>query len=124
MRLNVRADEIALVQTTMADSARAERLIGLLQERDRLMDESTAMLRRYRRELLALNADYDSSSESISERVAVFDRERMQMQDRLIELIVQMKATTTVEEWEVIAEFQLSNFKSRQQIYNRARGLI
>ena len=96
MRLNVRADEIALVQTTMADSARAERLIGLLQERDRLMDESTAMLRRYRRELLALNADYDSSSESISERVAVFDRERMQMQDRLIELIVQMKATTTV----------------------------
>jgi hypothetical protein len=120
----LRADETALVQATVADPARAEKLLALLDERDRLIDETTGMLRQYRREMQALNADYDASREIIIEMIDYYNRDRAEKQLRFIELIKQMKATTSAAEWEVIAEFQLDNFNPRQLIYGRVTGAL
>ncbi len=120
----LRADETTLVQATVTDPARAERLFGLLDERDRLIEETIEMLRQYRRELRAINADYDASREIIIEMVDQYNRDRAQKQLRFIDLITKMKATTTADEWKVIAEFQLDNFKARQLVFGRAKEKV
>jgi len=118
----LRADETTLVQSTVTDAARAERLLALLDERDRLIEETIEMLQQYRRELKAINADYDASREIIIEMVDQYNHDRAQKQLRFIDLIAQMKAATTAAEWKVIAEFQLDNFKVRQLVFGRAKG--
>lgn len=120
--VQMRADETTLIQATVADSARADRLLGLLEERDDLIEEATVMLQQYRRDLKAINADYDARREIIVEMIDYYNRERAQKQLRFIELISDMKAATTAAEWEVIAEFQLDNFNARQLVYGRATG--
>lgn len=115
------ADESALIQATVTDPARAERLLALLEQRDRLIEESTALLRQYQREMKAVNADYDASREIIIEMIDSYNHARAQKLLRFIELITQMKAATSAAEWKVIAEFQLEYFIPRQLIYGRAR---
>ncbi len=120
----LRANETALIRATVADPARTERLLGLLEERDRLLEETTEMLRQYRLELKAINADYDASREIIVEMIDYYNRDRALKQLRFIELISDMKATTTAVEWKVIAKFQLGNFNPRQLVFDRATGGI
>jgi len=120
----LRADETTLVQSTMTDPARAERLLALLDERDRLIEETIEMLQQYRRELRAINADYDARREIIIEMVDQYNLDRAQKQLRFIDLITKMKATTTADEWKVIAEFQLDNFKARQLVFGRVKGQV
>jgi hypothetical protein len=120
----LRADETTLVQATVADPARAERLLALLDERDGLIEETIEMLQQYRRELRAINADYDARREIIIEMVDQYNRDRAHKQLRFIDLITKMKATTTADEWKVIAEFQLDNFKARQLVFGRAKGRV
>jgi hypothetical protein len=122
--VQMRASESALIQATVADPARVERLMALLEERDRLVEETAAMMKQYRRELKSLNADYDSSREIMVEMIDYYNRERAQKLLRFIELIAKMKAATSAEEWQVIAEFQLDYFNPRQLIYNRSAGGI
>jgi hypothetical protein len=118
----LRADETTLIQATVADPARAERLLTLLDERDRLVEETVAMLRQYRREMKTLNADYDASRDVVIEIIDYYNRERAQKQLRFIDLVTQMKRATTAEEWAVIAEFELEYFNPRQLIYQRSAG--
>jgi hypothetical protein len=120
----LRADEIALIRATVADPVLTERLLSLLDDRDRLLEANTAMLQQYRRELKSINADYDASREIIVEMFDYYNRERAQKQLRFIELISDMKALTTAAEWKVIAKFQLGNFNPRQLVYDRATAGI
>ncbi len=118
----LRAEETALIQATVTDPVRAERLLGLLEERELLITETTAMLQRYRREFKTINADYDAGREKIVEMIDNYNRERAQKQLRFIELMADMKAATTAAEWKAIAEFQLDSFSPRQLVYGRATG--
>lgn len=120
----MRADETTLIQATVTDPARTERLLGLLEERDRLIEEASAMLQQYRRELKTVNADYDASREIVIEMVDQYNRDRARKQLQFIDLITKMKATTSVDEWKVIAEFQLDRFDARQVIFGRSKGEI
>jgi len=113
----LRSDEIALVQSTVADPARAEQLLALIDERDRLVAATRAMLEQYRREMKAANADYDASRDVIVEMIDYYNRERARKQLAFIELITKMKRTTTADEWYAIADFQLENFNPRKLIY-------
>jgi len=119
-----RADETRLVKATVVDAARAERLLALFEERDRLIEETGAMLQQYRREFKTINAEYDTSRDVHIEMVDYYNRERAQKQLRFIELITQMKAATSASEWRVIAEFQLDNFDPRRQLFGQATGDI
>jgi hypothetical protein len=120
----LRADETTLIQQTVADPARAERLLSLLEDRDRLIGETTVMLRQYRREMKSVNADYGVSREIIVEMIDYYNRDRAQKQLRFIELISDMKAVTTAAEWKLIAKFQLGNFNPRQLVYDRTTAGI
>ena len=120
----LRATETALIQSTVADPARAQKLLALLDERDRLIDETSEMLRQYRREMKAANADYDITRDVIVEMIDYYNLERAREQLRFIDLIKQMKATTTAAEWKVIAAFQLDNFNPRQLVYGRRSGIL
>ena len=120
----MRASETALIQATVADPARAERLLALLEERDRLVEETAAMMKQYRRELKSVNADYDSSREIMVEMIDYYNRERARKLLQFIELITKMKAATNAAEWQVIAGFQLDYFSPRQLIYSRGTGGI
>lgn len=120
--VQMRASETALIQATVTDPARVERLLALLQERDRLVEETRTMMKQYRRELKSLNADYDSSREIMVEMIDYYNRERAQKLLRFIELTAKMKAATSAAEWKVIAEFQLEYFNPRQMVYGRSAG--
>jgi len=113
----LRADETALVKSTITDPARAQRLLALIDERDRLVAETRAMLQQYRREMKAINADYDASGDVIVEMIDYYNRERAQKQLAFIELITKMKRATSASEWAVIADFQLQNFNPRELLY-------
>lgn len=118
----IRLDETALIQSTVVDPVRAAKMLALLDARDRLIEESSALLQQYRRELQALNADYDARREVIVEIIDVYNRERAIKQLRFIELIAEMKRATTAAEWKVIAEFELDNFNPRQLLSQAAEG--
>ncbi len=118
----LRADETTLVQSTVTDAARAERLLALLEERDRLIEETRALFQQYRREMKALNADYDASRDLLIEMIDYYNRERARKQLAFIDLVSKMKAATSAEEWAVIADFQLKNFNPRRLIFQRLPG--
>lgn len=118
----LRTDETTLVQSTVTDSDRAERLLALLDKRDRLIVETRALFEQYRREMKALNADYDASRDVLIEMIDYYNRERARKQLAFLDLVSQMKAATSAEEWAVIADFQLKNFHPRRLIYQRLPG--
>ena len=117
----LQADEKTLVRATVADPPRAEGLILLLGERDRRIEETRALLDKFRREMRLANADYDARREVVIEIIDVFNRERADKQLRFIHLIGEMKAVTTAKEWEVIADFQLEYF-GPQAMLDRPAG--
>ena len=115
----LRADETALVQATLSDPERQARLLELIDERDLLITQTRAMFDQYRREMRAINADYDASREVIVEMIDYYNRERAKKQLAFISLIEKMKRATTADEWAVIAQFQLKNFDPRRLVYQR-----
>lgn len=112
-----REQELELVRATVADPARAERLIELLVERDRLVQEHTGLLVVHREKLAALTADYDARREDFEALLAEFNRQRAAAQGEMIDLVAAMKAATTADEWKTISEFQLKRLEPRRLVY-------
>ncbi len=112
-----RADETALVRATVADPARAETLLGLIDERERLIGETREMLRQYRREMRAINADYGAGRDVVVDMIDDYNRDRALKQLAFIDLVTKMKAATSAAEWAVIADFQLRNANPRKLLY-------
>ncbi len=106
----------------MADPARAEKLLTLLEDRDRLIDDIAAMLHQYRGELQALNADYDVNRELAVEMLDYYNRDRAQKQLAFIGLLNAMKRATTAAEWQVVARFQLDHSNPHALVYAPAPG--
>lgn len=111
------ADETSLVQTTVTDPARSERLLALFDQRNRLIDESRNLLSRYRRETRAINADYDASRDVIVEMIDYYNRDRAQLLLRFIDLVTEMKRVTNADEWTAIAGYQQQIFNVRRLVY-------
>jgi hypothetical protein len=115
-----RAQEIELVRETVADPDRAERLLELLVERDRLLAEHAQHVIEHREKIAVLAADYDARREDFEVLLARFNRERASAQKDTIDLVAAMKATTTPEEWKVISRFQLKRLEPRKLVYGAA----
>ena len=115
-----REQELALIHSTVADPDRAERLIALLAERDRLAAQYAAQITEHRETVAALAANYDSRREDFEALLADFNRRRAAAQQESIELVAAMKAATTAEEWDVISEFQLERLDLRKLSYGMA----
>jgi septal ring factor EnvC (AmiA/AmiB activator) len=117
-----RRQERDLVRATVTDADRAERLLSLLDERDRLVAESTLRLKEKRKRMAQLNADYHAGRDRFEALMAEFSGERSDAQSRFVALIGEMKAQTTRAEWRVIAPFQLKHLNPRKLVYGQPAG--
>jgi len=117
-----RSQELVLVRATVSDPQRANRMILLLGERDKLISESIKTINTYRQRMTELNADYHAHRESFETLVASYNRQRAVTQQQFVALIVAMKAETNHEEWQEISEFQMKRLHHRRLTYGQADG--
>jgi len=117
-----RAREIDLVRSTVLDTGRAERLVALLGERDRLISRHVKEINAYREEISALNADYDAQRESFDVLLNQYNKQRTAAQQEIITLLATMKKETTVDEWKILSKFQLKRLDPRQTGYRQTQG--
>jgi hypothetical protein len=115
-----REQEIELVRATVADPERAQRLLGLLAERDRLVEEHARRVVEHREKIALLAADYDARREDFEVLLARFNKQRESAQRETVDLVAAMKAATTAEEWKVISRFQLKRLEPRKLVYSTA----
>ena len=114
--------EKELIRSTVASAERAESLVALLDERDRLVAEHTEIVRGYREQMMALNADYGAERESFEEAIAGYNNERMEVQREFVELIDAMKKEASAEEWKAVAKYQIKKLNPRELAYKQAGG--
>ena len=118
-----RAQETDLVRSTVLDDDRADRLIALTDQRDRLISDHVNEVIAYRKEISALNADYNAQRESFSELLSSYNSQRETAQREIVALIADMKKQTTADEWKIISKFQLKRLNPRQIGYSQvSRG--
>ena len=115
-----RVQELELVRTTVLDDERADRLIHLLGERDRLISGYAKEISAYRKQISELNADYNADRKSFDMLMANYNSRRAAGQKELIDLIGAMKKETTPEEWKVISKFQLKRLHPRSLTYSQS----
>ena len=112
-----RQQELELVRSTIDDPERAARFIELMNERDELIETSTAAITRYRNRMAELNADYNADRESFEALLFDFQRQREVAQGQFVAIVGRMKAETTAEEWKDIAKFQTKWMNPRELAY-------
>ena len=119
-----RVQEIDLVRSTVLDDDRADRLIALLAKRDQLISDHVQEIIAHRKELSALNANYDAQRESFDVLLSKYNKQRESAQREIVALIAAMKNETTVDEWKVISKYQLKRLDLRQTGYQQASGEV
>lgn len=117
-----RSQELELVRSTVSDQERADRLIDLLAERDRLIADHREEISSYREKMSALNADYNAERESFDALMADYNSQRATAQREYIALIEAMKKETTAREWKPISRFQLKRLNARNLTYSQLSG--
>ena len=108
------------MRATVADPGRAERLLELLRERDRLVEKHARLLIAHREKMAALSADYDARREDFEALLADFNLQRALAQKETIDLVAAMKAATSADEWRTISRFQLKRLEPRNLVYGAA----
>jgi len=116
------AQEIDLVRSTVLDDDRAERLISLLGERDRLISDHVTEVIAHRKEMAALNANYNAERESFDALLNNYNKQRESAQREIVALIAAMKNETTAEEWKILSKYQLKRLNPRQTGYRQVPG--
>ena len=106
----------------LASAERADGLIALLGQRDRLVARQAETVRLHRDRMSALNADYNAERSSFEEAIADYNNERLDTQRDLAELIEAMKREATAEEWKAIAKYELKKLNPRELAYEPAGG--
>ena len=117
-----RSEEIELVRSTVLDADRAERLIALLGERDQLISDHVQEIIAYRKEISALNADYNAERESFDVQMSKYNKQRESAQREVVALIAAMKKETTVDEWKILSKYQLKRLNPRKTGYPQTSG--
>jgi hypothetical protein len=117
-----RNQELELVRTTVLDDQRADHLIQLIGKRDQLISGYVKEIQTYRKKMAELNADYDAERRSFDELMGNYNIRRSAAQQELIDLIADMKRTTTPEEWKAISKFQLKRLNPRTLAYSQAQA--
>ena len=117
-----RSQEIDLVRSTVLDDDRADRFIALLDKRDQLVSDHVQEIIAYRKEISALNADYNAERESFDVQLSKYNKQRESAQREIVALIAAMKKETTADEWKIISKYQIKRLNPRQTAYQQAQG--
>jgi hypothetical protein len=114
-----KVDELKLeVRTMVKDPARADRLVGLLDESVALLTEHSKDLAAQDAQIRAMLAKYGTTPEDLRAAFATYSTVRAEHTDRCIKLLEQMRAATTPEEW---VELRKIRQKTMQAVMNAAR---
>ena len=114
--------EKELIRSTVASAERADNLVALLDERNRLAAELTETVSAHRERMTALMADYGAERDSFDETILGFNKERSEAQRQIVELVDAMKKETTAEEWKVVAKYEIKQLNPRELAYKQAGG--
>jgi hypothetical protein len=112
--------ELELIRSTVSDQHRAERLVQLVGERNRLASDHAQEIGAYRERMSVLNADYNTSRDSFDSLMTRYNGQRVAAQKEFTAMIEAMKKETTAREWGVIARFQLRRLHHRRLTYGQA----
>ncbi|MEJ2604271.1 MAG: hypothetical protein P8172_13465 [Gammaproteobacteria bacterium] len=115
-----KAEELDLVRSTIGEPERARRFIDLLAERERIVRALAGQILAHKQQMARLNADYGAERSDFEAQLADYNRQRATGQKALVDLITEMKQTTTADEWAEISAFQLERLDLRKLMY---RGL-
>ncbi|MEE4108083.1 MAG: hypothetical protein V2I24_01965 [Halieaceae bacterium] len=69
-----------------------------------------------------MNADYAAERGDFDALLADYNRRRAVAQAELLDLIAEMKRTSTADEWEKTADFQLERLNPRDLAYGKLAG--
>ena len=114
-----RLQELELVRQTVLDDERADRLIHLISERDKLIASIAKEVGAYRTQISELNADYNADRKSFDVLIANNNSRRAVVRTELVDLIGAMKRETTAEEWKAISKFQVKRLNLRSLAYSQ-----
>ena len=114
--------EKALIRSTIAEAERAERLVALLAERDRLVASHAELVQGYSERMAALNKDHSAERDAFEQAIAEYNTNRAASQRELAELIEAMKQQATADEWKTIAKYQVKKLNPRELAYDAAGG--
>ena len=117
-----RVEEQELVRNTIQDPGRAEIFVGLLEERDRLLERLAKQHSTHRHQLAELSADYSAERREFERLLATFNHDRRSAQDELIDLVNRMKLATKADEWRTISAFQVKRVDPRQIVFRERAG--
>jgi hypothetical protein len=117
-----KAGELDLVRSTIPEPGRAGRFIDLLAVREQLLHRYSRQISEHRERMWRLNADYDAERAEFETLLDDYNRARAAAQRELIDLIAEMKQTTTADEWRIISAFQVKRLNPRQLAYSGAAG--
>lgn len=117
-----RNQELNLVRSTILDKDRAERLIDLIADRDRLIADHSKEVDAYRDKIYELNADYNVERKSFDAPIANYNSQRANAQKEFVSLVGKMKKETTAEEWKIISKYQLKRLSPRKLTYTQLTG--
>jgi hypothetical protein len=114
--------EKELIRSKVASPERADNVIALLDDRDRLVADHAKTVADYRNRMKALNGDYDADRSDFEEAIAAYNEDRAKWQSEFASLISAMKAEATATEWKAISKYQLGKLNPREMAYKEAGG--
>ena len=97
------------VDASISDPERAAEVLALLEETTQIMVDRTAYLETYNKRLKALTRDYGTSEDEIRAVIEGYNDYRHQKQDRMVEILENLRELLTTEEWE-----SLDSIRTRQ----------
>jgi len=97
----------AQIRKIVADPARADRLVALTGEFNKLGWESIGRVNEYRAKVAALNSNYDATREDFEALISKQDAVRETLLKKALALREQMAALTTDAEWEQLRSARL-----------------
>jgi len=115
-------EELDLVRATIPEPERAERFIDLLAKRDSLLERHTSQIADHKKQMARLNADYLAERGEFETQLADYNSKRITAQKELVDLLIEMKQVTTVDEWDEISTFQLDRLDLRKIAYSGPDG--
>jgi hypothetical protein len=97
-------DRKDLVYKEVADPARAEKIVALMEKLEVEMKLQSEINNQGQQTILMLNTGYDTTSEQLQKQMDVIQTSRSQNRQRILDTYFQIKALMTRQEWEAISK--------------------
>lgn len=102
----------AAVVNTVADPERREKLLVLIDELGQTFEQHVSDFEIHSKEFQSLYHDYETTNDTLEEKIHAFKELRESQRDRVLELHFKMVALTTAAEWQEITNHELTTLET------------